>query len=296
MHPTSSICVPFRTDRGHREAIYRWLHGYYRHTLPDAAWIPGTDDGEGTPVNRSLMRNRAADAATTDILCFLDADALIRPVDIRAAVDRVQQGAKIVRFHGLHWLTRAKTDALLATKPAKPFTVDLRTETEQYSPTFDGFFYAMTRDTFTEIGGFDTRCYEWGEEDVCFNIVSEALYGESTFIDTALYHLWHDANSRITMSEAFSRNQCIMHEYEEIANTGDAQKMRDYCRTRQPFVWTPPPWHRVISKAALTFRHPAGKEPPFALPRNVATDLPPWVKFDSLYHTCLNAGVIRLVE
>jgi glycosyltransferase involved in cell wall biosynthesis len=240
MAPTFSLCIPFRADHGAREAAFNWLCAFYHHALPEAEICIGEEDADAPVVNRSRMRNNAAAKATTDILCFLDADGLIDPADIRRAVAQVQQGSKLVKFRGLHWLTQAATKVLLQATPSEVMpTINVQCSAEFYTLDFGGLFFGMTRATFEEMGKWDTRAEEWGEEDIFVNIIAGCLYGTIDYITTACYHLWHEADHRNTGTPSFLRNQAMTEEYAAIAATGDAALMRTYCHDRPPFFYDP---------------------------------------------------------
>jgi hypothetical protein len=254
LFPSFSLCIPFRADHGAREAAFTWLCAFYQHALPEAEICIGDDD-HATAINRSQMRNNAAAKATTDTLCFLDADGLIDPADIRRAVAQVQQGSKVVKFRGLHWLTQDATMRLLSTDPCAGMpTFTVKRDAEFYTLDFAGLFFALTRATFEEMGQWDIRAEEWGEEDIFVNIIAKCLYGTIDYITTACYHLWHESGHRNTGTPSFLRNQAMTEEYGCIAATGDAALMRKYCHERPPFFYDPRKPRRDVL-AIFRFNH-----------------------------------------
>ena len=286
MTPTFSLCIPFRSDHGAREAAFTWLSAFYQHALPEAEICIGDDD-HATAINRSQMRNNAAAKATTDTLCFLDADGLIDPADIRSAVAQVQQGSKVVKFRGLHWLTQDATMRLLSTDPCAGMpTFTVKRDAEFYTLDFAGLFFALTRATFDEMGGFDTRCLDWGEEDPIFNITSRVFYGTPTFITTACYHLWHESAYRNTGSPSFLRNQAITDEYLAIEATGDRDVMRRYVQDRPPFSYHPERPRRDVLAIfrfhhALCFISLTGQQYPVA--NGYEGSVPAWVRGTAMW-------------
>lgn len=61
------------------------------------------------------------------------------------------------------------------------------------STVFSGGCFAITRENYLKIGGFDENIIGWGAEDNVFTIKLEGLLSHITITSTA-YHLYHDRN------------------------------------------------------------------------------------------------------
>src|ERR1700744_3825414 len=95
-----SLLVPFRTDHGRRAETWSWLERYWRHELPGAEIVIGTDSHPA--FSKTSAVNRAAAKATGDIFVILDADCYISGDVILSCAQNV--GAARAAGHGLWYM------------------------------------------------------------------------------------------------------------------------------------------------------------------------------------------------
>ena len=289
-----SLCIPFRTDHADRARIHEWLWRYYAYRLPDAEICVGTDDGGGQHINRCKLRNDAARQATTDILLFLDADALV-PVEYFApAADAVRHGANMVQFNGLHWLNHRATELLLLSNPTHAMgQFDREKDIELTSVAFPGLFFGISRTKFDLLGGWDERFEGWGEEDPAMQHAVRGAFGPITIHEITLYHLKHSfTEERSIQTDEFLKNSAIREEYRALELSGDTQAMLDYCQHRRPFVFVPPAAQRVSSTDTLVFHHPSKTHPPFCLPKGYDGEVPRWVTTHPFFRQAVHNGIV----
>lgn len=191
---------PFR--RAHYWRLVAWYTGFGFRV------VPGDRPGE---FNRSAARNSGVMAATSDVVCVLDADNLIHPTALHAAGNLAERiGPALVKpFTRFGYMDAAATDAWYA-GALDPFAGDTPTwEGDGPATGFNGGAYVMRRSTWFEVGGMDEDFTGWGAEDDAFTITAERRLGKARTIPGTCYHLWHPAQ-RWTSPENYAR---LMEEY-----------------------------------------------------------------------------------
>ena len=177
------ICIPWTPDNGHRDRL--WEYCQRRWLELDLGWPIICGTSTGVPLNRSRARNTAA-GGLWDVAVFADADNLPATADqVRVAVDQAARCNCQVYAHDLRLgLDEESTAAVLAGD-------DLPTSaTEMDYNTFSGI-WAINRQTWDTVGGFDERFTGWGFEDICFMLAVETLAAPKQRVKGTLYHLWH---------------------------------------------------------------------------------------------------------
>lgn len=181
-----SILIPFQGGDPHRERIFDWLCRYYRLNFPEAELVIGEDDTK--QVNRSRMRNDAFQKASTDILVYIDADGLVKPCDLRAAIDKVKNGAAMVQMETVSWLNKESTFKII---DGKPYWREILPGEIYATERVLGEFFALTRSTHEKVHGWDERFQGWGGEDQAFRYAVMALAGKIEKLPSTVYHIWH---------------------------------------------------------------------------------------------------------
>lgn len=180
--PSVAVVIPWRPspDRtGHLEACRAAL----LRALPEAH-IMALDSGHD-PFNRAASRNRAfTGRGVASIWVACDADAIVEPEPLRAAVEAAGDGKLHLPYTTCRLLTERGTKAVLA--GADPSTVDA-----WYANTQSvGGCVVVSYETWRAVGGWDERFVGWGFEDTAFWAAADTLFGTVRH-EGALHDLWH---------------------------------------------------------------------------------------------------------
>ena len=289
--PKFSLCIPYHADHGPRDVIFAFTLARWQTLFPHADICIGDDDTGQPLLNRCRMRNNAAKQAKTDNLIFVDADAAILSQRDFTTILKLLPTSAMIKYPGVIWVDEPDVLTLLQGADVAPiFAKYLVPDWQLY-----GLFFAMTRKTFDTVNGWDERFSGWGNEDPAMQCAVRGAVGPIVKLTPPIYHLWHPRTAEhSTVSEASLRNHALRLAYEQIEATGDRQAMIDYCHHRQAIVWPPLPV-TVISTSCLVF-HEWGGQGTFTLPAKIPTPIPHWARCSAFYHSCLNSGVIRVVE
>ncbi|MCV7175099.1 polysaccharide pyruvyl transferase family protein [Mycolicibacterium sphagni] len=202
--PKLSLLVPFRDDGEHRTLVWRWLHQFWRHHLPDAEIVIGHYDG--VPFNKAAAINHAASRARGRVFAITDADAYINPAVIEHCTNNIIAAVKqrkrvwYMPYDHLYRLDRYITMALLNTDPAAPFTFPQPPPADwcepgtsaSYGHLYGAMMQIMPRQAFFAVGGADPRFNRgWGSEDACLMRALDTLYTPHQVVRADMMHLWH---------------------------------------------------------------------------------------------------------
>lgn len=169
------VLVPRRSDGGQRDDIWRYLKPKW--ALP--VYEGHHDDGE---FNRAKALNRAANGRW-DVALVCDADCWVSEVQqaeaLRQATDT---GRMVLAFDDYRYLSEDGTRRLL-----DGYTGDWAGLVAWSDPGLGQSPFAIRRDLWDRLGGFDEEFVGWGCEDVAF----ARRCGEIDRVPGSLYHLWH---------------------------------------------------------------------------------------------------------
>lgn len=201
-----SLLVPFRSDKGHRAEIWKWLEEYYRHELPGAEIVVSNDDEDPTqPFSKTLAFNMAAAKAKGDIFVLLDADCYIPGSVIIKAAEQIREfesrGVPLwfIPYRHFYRLGQLISADLLASDPKNPMRFHGKLDESvldemsgiSHGHHFGALIQIMSRNAWETVGGMDTRFRGWGSEDICFLKAMDTLYSKHKTIDASVYHVWH---------------------------------------------------------------------------------------------------------
>lgn len=168
------VLVPRRADGGQRDRVWRWL----KPRLPTAWPVVEGHHDDGGPFNRSAAINRAAaEAGAWDVAIVNDADCYVPHAQLELAV---RTESMTVAFDEYCYLSQAGTEDVLAGG-------DLRPAVEFSDSGLGASPFAITRDLWDRVGGFDEGFVGWGYEDNDF----EWRVGNVDRIPGPMFHLWH---------------------------------------------------------------------------------------------------------
>ena len=187
---------------------------------------------EDTGFTASRARNLAAALTTADYLVFIDGDCVPNPQFVSAHTRLAETGCFVngsrvllgpaltqqaikgsvdlcsaSRYAWIRWRLRGEANKLihLVNWPDAPF----RAEKAFRWKKIRSCNFALWREDFMAVNGFDETFHGWGHEDadLVLRLHNAGLVRKNGFCATEVYHLWHPVNSRV--SEADNRNKVI---------------------------------------------------------------------------------------
>jgi len=182
------ILVPRRADHGTRDRLWAFARAVWSDLFPDWPIIEGHHD-DGGPFSRSAAVNAAAElAGEWNVALVIDADVVPDPHAVTAAVEIARTGRPAIAFDHRKHLTARGTDRILVDGYRGSWEGLVKTD---LTTSVSGAF-AVNRDLWLEVGGFDELFVGWGWEDVAFRIATETYAGAPPArVVGDLWHLWH---------------------------------------------------------------------------------------------------------
>lgn len=199
-----SLLVPFRTDNARRAETWNWLKQYWRHELPGAEIITGTDDHPAFCKTAAI--NRAAANATGDVFVILDADCYVSGEVIEHCANEIRNAQSrghrlwFMPYRYFYRLTDIASREIIRSDPTNPpkyFSSGppayklQETKSVDQGHWFGALIQVMPREAFELVGGMDTRFNGWGGEDVAFMHAVDTLYSPHKTVSNGVIHLWH---------------------------------------------------------------------------------------------------------
>ena len=222
-----SIIIPW-LDRGdpERARIAEFVIDYY-WGLDIGEVVIGRYDDDGGPLNRSRLRNEGAKKATGDVLFFVDADILLPGEQVREAVRLAAEAPGAVLPCDI-FLTDARdneVDEILGGADFREY-INLERPTWYSSGQAEipdewhvGSSYAIRREDFWRLDGFDENFAGWGEEDKDFLVRAKYQIAPMRLVHGGLLHLGEHLNDR-----------------HGLANTPGTPEHEQFQRNRQRFI------------------------------------------------------------
>lgn len=213
------VLVPRRAGNPYRDEVWAWVRGWWESEVGFPIVEGNHDVG---PFNRSAAINRAAaDAGAWDVAVIIDADVLLDPIQIHAAVGAAAHtGGPVLGYTERIHLHKAGTREVLDGYRGdwRPFT---RTRLLDSCSSLN----VVTRDLFAAVHGFDEIFNGWGWEDVGFRIATELVSGRNLVkIDGTLWHLWHPKSpENDTAQETFQANRSRGDLYKAARRSRDVE-------------------------------------------------------------------------
>lgn len=200
------ILVPRRAGIADRDRIWNFCRAWWANDHPSWEIVEGHHDAG--PFNRGAALNRAAEAAGDwDVAVIIDADVLINPEPVRAAVDLATDSMRMV----LAYSERAHLSPQGTEKVLNGFRGNWQNRGMVVKMFRDSCSscVVVSRQLFDLVGGFDEKFDGWGWEDVAFRVACETLTRqEMTKIGGTLFHLWHKTSHENNAREiTFQRNK-----------------------------------------------------------------------------------------
>lgn len=215
-----SVLIPWRTDHGPREEVWRWLEPQW---LATGAEIITAEDATEGPFNFSRACNRAFSAASHSKLLIFGADQIPDLGVMSSAVARLDSEPWFPLFEQTAYYSSETSARLLAGEPCHddPF--------EHLVPFCTGVL-AVSSLAFKALGGMDERFRGWGMEDSAFRRALFNIYGDRAAFPATLRCLWHPEGDRGNSS---AENWRLIREYEALTGYLDT---RQYLAERGSFL------------------------------------------------------------
>jgi GT2 family glycosyltransferase len=216
-----SILIPHDGGNPQRDRCVAWAAARWRHFFPEAEVIVG---GLGT-FNRSANRNMLARAATTDTLCFVDADVATAIDHMREAVT-LTATSPIVQFSGVTWLHQAGTATVTKRAPTGKLIIEPG-YIDHVSNSLCGLCFCVRREVLDAVNGWDETFQFWGTEDLAFTLAIRCLVGPIVRVPHKAIHLWHPrGKEHAKTTPQFFANRERGNLYRHAYETRDTEAMR----------------------------------------------------------------------
>ncbi len=220
------ICVPWRSDYGQRERVWRACATRWAAMFPAGSVWLGTWPAQ--PFNRAAARNAAVAELTGnvpdwDVAVLSDADVMLADADqLHTAVNVARQTGRLVYAHT--WqatLGRDATERVLAGED--PATLP-RDDAEWEQQTYSGV-YAVPRPLWDTLGGFDERFTGWGCEDMAFMLGAKVFGGRVARTTGTVYHLHHDRPREEREGQPYyPANHALFERYQAASKSATAMR------------------------------------------------------------------------
>lgn len=170
------VCVPWRGGQRDREDAWDRVRAQYERLGLEIV----TGDSGHQRFHRAASRNAAAkNAGDWDVALFSDADVLLDPRNVPAALDAAYLLDVVVFPHDrYHRLDPRERVHLASTAPT------------------NGGALALSREAWEYVGGYDERFAGWGYEDAAFRLATETLLGQPERIAGYMRELFHVKTGR----------------------------------------------------------------------------------------------------
>jgi hypothetical protein len=207
------VLVPYRSDKGPRAR--NWRHACKQWNMMGLPVY--TADAGSREFQRAAARNEAARAAGAwDVALFADADILLSSIEqAEAAIMRTYlTGAYTVAYSELHYLTELGTqEAIHGHHPLVCESNEIVTLTWECC-------FAVRRDIWDFVGGFDERFLGWGGQGIAF-FYAYATFGGRERISGQAFHMAHPLVDR-TKDPHFPANGKLCERYRAAVDNREA--------------------------------------------------------------------------
>lgn len=209
---TVAVVIPWRPGTAERNAHKETVRAHLRALLPDALHIDA--DSGHQPFSRAGSRNegvRQAEQAGADVVVLCDADTLVEPEPLHAAIAAASDGVLHLPYTYYRGLSCEGTALHLSGKPAAECPTDLEHEWAT------GGVLVIQPASWWKAGGMEERCIGWGHEDVIMRVCADALLGPTVRHEGTITHLWHPPESGLGSPQHIANGE-LCARYNAVAN------------------------------------------------------------------------------
>ena len=212
------VLVPYRSDGGRRDHLWSFVRARMEANHPDWPIHVGVHD-DGGPFNRSAALNSAArDAGAWAAAVILDADAIIDPEQLRAAVRKAYAlDAFVIAYERYCYLNRRTSDLII-----DGYRGDWWPGVEWTMTNTCSTIVTVSRRLWDRVGGFDEGFRGWGFEDCAFSVACDAL-GSRQRVPGEVWHLWHPPSTENNRAAPeWQANLARLNRYSAVQYDSDA--------------------------------------------------------------------------
>lgn len=223
-----AVVIPWRGGQPDREHHHRIVRDHLRALLPDAVHIDV--DSLADPFSRAGSRNegvRIAQDIAADVVVLCDADTLVEPEPLHAAIAAATDGRLHLPYTRYRALTQAGTTLHLDGVPADDCPAELESDWST------GGILVIEPASWWAAGGMDELFTAWGFEDSSFRICADALLGPTVKHDGTITHLWHPS-AFDPDSEQYQTNMALAQRYVDAEHQPEAVRALLAERSHQP--------------------------------------------------------------
>lgn len=202
--PSCIICIPFSSDDNYRRKAFQEVYWYYSK-LGYNIYI-----GESDPFTRAAARNGAVPNSDFDVIVFLDSDIIVPLDQIQKAIEiAYNENELVLAYSDLYYLNQEQTDFYYNNKKFdKSWKKIIK---NQISGAF-----AIPKNLWKKVGGYDERFTEWGGEDRAFYYSCAAVQNktENKRIEGFAYHLYHPKSEFDSLE--FIQDNWLLKKYKKV--------------------------------------------------------------------------------
>lgn len=220
------ICVPWRSDYGQRERVWRACAARWAAMFPVGTLYLGTSHGQ--PFNRSAARNAAVEELTLDVpdwevAVLADADVTVADAgQVLGAVEGALKTGRLVFAHS--WQATLSAEATERVLAGEDPTAIPRDEADWEQNTLSGVL-AIPRQLWDALGGYDERFVGWGGEEVSLVAAARVLAGHTERVPGHVYHLHHDRPREEREGQPhYARNMALYARYQAATKSTTAMR------------------------------------------------------------------------
>ncbi|TLS37470.1 glycosyltransferase family 2 protein [Pseudalkalibacillus caeni] len=212
-----SILIPYKSDKGPREKVFKWVCKFYERNLSQADIYIG--ESSTKIFSRAQSINHAAQAASGNVFVITDGDIVCRPETIMEAVKQLHHSPMVIPYSNILDLTKESTYQTINGSAEWPGISKPR-----FKVRFKGKAYTLgginivKRDCFEAVKGFDERFIGWGGEDDAFAFSIKAVCGKYQRLNNVVYHMWHPREN-YQHTDNFDLNKQLAMRYLHAANS-----------------------------------------------------------------------------
>lgn len=219
--PNVVFLVPWRSDGGWRDQLWRFTRTWWEERCPGASFCVGASPPG--PFNRAAALNDAArNGGGWDIAVVLDADVVADGEQVLRAIAMARGSGRLtLAFTRYVGLNRTYTLKLLG-----GWRGDLMRGKFRTSDAHESSVVVVPRALWEELGGFDERFVGWGQEDVAFAHTARLLRGWIDRVPGNVYHLWHARSMEARKDSAtYAAVQALGARYHALTTADEARAL-----------------------------------------------------------------------